>query len=139
MNALDEYPKPYPNAFCEMLIHKTAVKIGDETPPSLSTLRRWHKTWLDNNKSMISVTLNTHIKRSRLSQPVINLMNKIIEDEYLQPTKRTIAATYEIFKHIYSLCRYSEPCPSLSTMHRMIRELDPHIVIRNRHGRRAAL
>jgi len=137
-NVLEKEPAPCAKGVREKVIERVSYLIDDLKPPSVSHLHKIYKRWISANKNMSEVLFGRKRKRTNsISSEIFELMDDYINSSYLKASRPTINSAYQKFENAYRLRGYINPCPSLSTFERRIRDLDRLDVIVKRFGKSA--
>lgn len=137
--ALDDKIQPCAKGAREDVIKKISVELGDLSPPSISHLHKIYRKWVLSGKNMVHVLFGyQRQRRPVIPDELFNLMDKVIDEEYLKPTKPTIYKAYEEFVKAYRDKQYIAPCPSLSSFERRLKKGDRLAFIKRRYGASAA-
>ena len=133
--ALDKYEHPNGRDNREKVIDKISAEIEDDSAPSPKTLSRWYKEWIESNKDTGAQIIKGDSKRlSRIDPEIRDLMNDVIDEIYMQKNGATVSKTYDVFTRRYTLRKYLVKPPSLATMQRIIKSIEPIAVIAARQG-----
>ncbi|EOR04435.1 MULTISPECIES: Mu transposase C-terminal domain-containing protein [Acinetobacter] len=103
-----------------------------------STLWKWLKDFRENNSILVLVPKKRGwtTKKSRLSPQIMNIINQGIQEEYLNARKPSIAKTIDFIKAECS--RLKLEAPHDNSIRRKIEALNDYMVIKARHGSKAA-
>ncbi|MDO6620149.1 transposase [Shewanella sp. 6_MG-2023] len=107
--------------------------------PSASTLQRWYKKWRVNNRNSIYLLKsNKHDpslhQSNRIPTQMRQLVNDIIDSEYLTLNGPNIAQCYKILTYRHHQMDLDCKMMSKSTFYREINKLDKNIVVKKREG-----
>ena len=106
---------------------------------SKSTLYNYRKKFLDQGCSIESLTPESRGPKNgtlRLSSAVERVINSAIDDIFL---KTPPCSQEEVIEEVERLCGDMDlPIPSASTIRNRIRDIDDHIKLLKRHGKKAA-
>jgi putative transposase len=141
----------------EPLIRDIARAINDPEPPASTTLLRWHRQYEKSGED-IRVLVPAYKARGTASdndgrrisndleicQNVDKLIEQVIHEQYLQPTRATVKQTYDIV--VARIAQENEfrsegnklPTPHKNTLYRIINKLDPYEKDKARYGKRIA-
>lgn len=133
---------PYFDA--QQLITKVAQEINDTTPPSIISLARWHRKWINANQDLS--ILSDRVSGSKASKifqgKMLEIFHQTIEEVFLTLERNSMQSTYDSF--LYQLHQYNSKhiqqltIPSRASVYRMIKKLDKYIVTSARHGKKEA-
>jgi putative transposase len=141
----------------EPLIRDIAHDSNDPQPPASTTLLRWHRQYEKSGED-IRVLVPAYKARGTASdndgrrisndleicQNVDKLIEQVIREQYLQPTRATVKQTYDIV--VARIAQENEfrsegnelPKPHKNTLYRIINKLDPYEKDKARYGKRIA-
>ncbi len=139
------------------LIRDIAGAINDPQAPSCLTLWRWNREYEKSGQD-IRVLAPAYKARGmandndgrrisndlEICQAVEKLIEEVIGEQYLQPTRATVQQTYDILvARIAQENKFRNednklPTPHRNTLYRMINKLDPYEKDKARYGKRIA-
>ncbi|WP_420429588.1 Mu transposase C-terminal domain-containing protein [Kordiimonas sp.] len=130
------------------VVGRIATKLNDPTPPSRSTLSDWYGRWMKAGKSPAALAPR-HSRRGKqktvMSPEVEQIISEVLEEKYLireRPCLKHVAKTYvlpALVKENTSRAKEDRfKIPSLTTIYRYVRTLDPYQVALKREGKAAA-
>lgn len=129
------------------LIESVSTQLGDENPPGVSTLWRWHKAFKEADKDIMAL-MPHHEKRGnkerKLPKSVIQIIKDVIYEHYLTRTRQSAVDIHHyIINRIDQFNKQHDADrqlkhPSLSTIYNEINKLDPYEVCKARFGKNAA-
>ena len=135
------------------VIKEVSQKIGDSSPPSLSSIYRWHKRFMDSSKDIRSLVpsipdrgnrhnkLSSDVYKARAAQEIIDEEFNIY---YLTMERPSIPELHSrIAVRIDDDNQFRSPyeqltIPSLMTIYRNLAKIDPYLVAEKRYGKRYA-
>lgn len=135
------------------IIKDVAKKIQDSNPPSFTTLYRWHKKYIDSSediRSLIPCIPHRGNRHNKLSSDVYKAraVQEIIDEEiniyYLTMERPSVPELHSrIVVRIEDDNEFRSPdeklkIPSLMTIYRHLKKLDPYLVDLKRYGKRYA-
>lgn len=128
------------------IIRATAHTLGDSHPPRPGTVRVWKRTLVRNGmdpRALLGARAYRNPRQRRLHHLVHRLMRKVIGRFYLSRNRLSIEAVHGILKRRMENLRKRYPeldftMPSIATLAREIRRINPYIVKAAREGTRAA-
>lgn len=122
-------------------------ELNDPNPPSFSTLNRWFTAYKNTNFNPASL-LSGHDKgkkrKRQMSPDVLEKMNTLIREEYLQLNKPSMRFVYDLFENQLQYENHmaemdgKHKIPSYMTFVREIRKLPTSQVYKSRYGKHAA-
>lgn len=126
------------------VIKEHAELIGDTSPPSVSTLFRWWKKWLQSGNDVAAlVPITTKKRNSFVSGYLKDLFHEVAEEVLLRPVPGSIQDAYDLY--IVRLQEYNKACseplrvPSRSTFYRQYQSsYDGYEKLRAQKGKRIA-
>lgn len=137
--ALDDEIRPCATGVRERTVTKISAEIGDSSPPSISHLHKVYKKWVASGRNMVHVLFSSQRQRRPvIPDELFNLMDEVIDTEYLKPSRPTIEKAYKAFERAYLNRQYLAPCPSLSSFERRLKKGDRLEFIKKRYGVSAA-
>jgi len=123
----------------EPLIAEVAKETKDENPPSFSTCLRWFNKYKRSNKNPLSLVprySNRGNRTFKFSSDIENLVQKHLSEEYLTNQRLSITAIHaNIVGDIYDRDLEHLDIPSLSTITRRVRQIDPYLRSKTRNGK----
>ncbi|MCD9186339.1 MAG: Mu transposase C-terminal domain-containing protein [Pyrinomonadaceae bacterium] len=135
------------------LIKEVAKKIKDANPPSLTSIYRWHKRYIESSndiRSLVPHVPHRGNRNNKLSKDVLKAraVQQIINEEfdvfYLTTERPSIPELHSrivvrIEDENQSFSVYEKlTAPSLMTIYRNLKKLDPYFVDLKRYGKRFA-
>ena len=130
------------------LISNVAKSINDMAPPSWRTLCRWYRRFVssgENVRTLVPLVCNRGNKKRRVQPQVIEIIERVIDQEYLRPQRITVATVYEtIVLRVADENRFRPPgmeklkAPDRATVYREVAKLDPYEKMAARFGKRIA-
>jgi len=130
------------------LISNVAKSINDMAPPSWRTLCRWYRRFVssgENVRTLIPLVCNRGNKKRRIQPQVIEIIERVIDQEYLRPQRITVATVYEtVALRVADENRFRPPgmeklkTPDRATVYREVAKLDPYEKMAARFGKRIA-
>lgn len=125
----------------QIAIQKISKQINDPFPPHPRTVMRWTKQYLENGNDIFALNrFHTGNKFLRFPPELESLITRGIEEEYLGYKEHRTAD--DVIKNIKAKMLEQNinilHCPSLRTIQRKIKQLDPYIVMRAKKGSRIA-
>lgn len=121
------------------IIEKIAIDIDDKTPPSSRTVMRWVNNFNKEESFLGNFKQNTGNCSLRLAPEIENILSHGIHEYFLKP--REIRSAKDVLAYITNEFldkNITSPLPSLRTIQRRIKKLDPYQVYRHKKGIRAA-
>jgi putative transposase len=128
----------------DSVIQLGAERLGDEKPPSVSSVYRWWRNWKDSGYDIrVLVNKPSGFKGTRKFKGVIaQVLNEVVEEVYLTPQRASVQATYEAYlarmAFINSARKIPLQIPSRATFYRLLRNVDKYEVMAARYGKGAA-
>lgn len=126
------------------VLQEVSDKVGDNAPPSLSTVARWYRRYLEADKD-IRALVPRHKwrgRRGRRIDPVIaSIIDAMIERYYLTRERKTVPEVYEnLQEEVRRANKHRSPfeqlaIPSLRLLYAEIAKLDPYCVCEKRYGK----
>ena len=144
---LDQLGGRLPREQAQTMIKQVSKKIGDENPPSVSTVWRWKRMYLRNDLNLLSLLRQApRPRRKRMAVPAEELMKHYIETVYLQRERPSLTHAYKLLKgHVikenFERQRYEAErlvMPSYATFRRRVLAMDRYYVTQKREGTKAA-
>lgn len=139
------------------IIERVSKQIRDRNTPSAVTLSRWNKVYTVSGDDIRSLSPAfkarggaKHHDRRRISgdvqtcKAVDRMIEDVINEHYLQKTRPTAQATYDLIKaRVIEENRFRDandqlPVPHRNTLYRKINQLDPYERDKARFGKRIA-
>jgi putative transposase len=128
------------------IIQNVSLKINDSKPPSWRTLCRWQKAYSirEDIRDLVPAHMNKGQKGTSLVPDVINVVRTSIESHYLVSPGKDVPFVHGIIVDaIDDINRFRVSgnklsTPSLSTIYRIIRNIDPYVVMYYREGKKKA-
>lgn len=126
------------------VIHLGAEMLGDERPPSISSVYRWWSKWKASDYDIRALVNKPSGSKGirRFKGTTEQILNQVVEEVYLTRQRTTIQATYDAFLVRIALIngarQYPLPIPSRSTFYRLVSNVDKYEVMTARYGKRAA-
>lgn len=136
------------------IIGEVKYELKDIQPPSITTLYRWCKRYAASSEDLMSLAPayskrgNTKRKLvpgdNRKSNEVAQIINTVIEEQYLSRERPTVATTYDaVVIRIDTTNEHREtedqlPIPHRNAVYRVIKGLDPFLVMKARYGEHIA-
>lgn len=140
ISALQFLESPTSPKYLSELIQKISTEIKDPNPPSCRTVARWitkYKSFSQNKLCLQNKYKGNH--HLRFPAEVYQILNQAINDVYLRPEYRTAKDV-----QAYMLGRFMEQAislkqlPTLRSIQRHIKKLDPYIELKIKKGSRIA-
>lgn len=137
------YSKPQKKDL-DRLILEVSKKIGDQSPPSPSTVYQWWKKWLNSGRQLKSLEDQ---RKGRQKNPQYEgtfqgLFYEVVNEVYLTRERRSKQEVYlslkSRVKKYNSTANQSIEMLSRSSIYRRLENLDDYTVMAERHGLRAA-
>lgn len=132
-------PKPQKTGLTE-IIEKVSKQINDDSPPSISTVYRWWRRWLNTNQELKSLENKTAGKKGyRAYATSINaIFYEVVNEVYLTRERQSKQEVYfslitKIKQHNHMYHKQIK-LPSRATVYRMLGDLDPYTVTAERYG-----
>lgn len=130
----------------EPILIEISIELGDDKPPSFSTFARWFKAYTEENLNPLSLVPNFKDKGNkdvRFNTNIDRIISNRIKEDYLTEQCLTVAAVHnnivgEIFEAYGNDKSILKLIPTVRTIYRRIKMLDPYVVIRKRHGMHTA-
>ena len=148
VDALEAQPnRSYTKTKLKALIQKVAMRLGDEHPPSSTTLYRWHKLLISAQGDIRVLIPRFHHRGGRgqrLGDERLELLETTVRKVYLTLQRRPIVAVYEALLIQISQINSTRPIdqqlklPAYETIRRYIRALPKYDVALARYGREYA-
>ena len=124
------------------------VELGFEAHPSLRTVRRWRKKYIESGEDLISLSTKLHKsgnKKSRYSESLNLIVNDAIEEKYLTLERLSIQDVLDEVE--YKVRRHNEFCldseklkvPGFRFINRKIDNVSEFDKVSARHGHAAAM
>lgn len=129
------------------LIKTVSKSINDEKPPSPISVYRWWRDFKasgENIRSLLSLRSQKGNRERRLSREVIDIINAVIGEMYLNPQRNSVQSAYDAVVariHHENELRYRGDrmeIPKRLCIYRAIEKLDPYEVMKARYGKRLA-
>jgi putative transposase len=136
------------------IINEVKYELKDVQPPSVTTLYRWCNRYAASSGDLLSLapaySKRGNTKRKlvpgddRKSNEVAQIINTVIEEQYLSRERPTVATTYDaILIRIDTTNEHREtedqlPIPHRNAVYRVIKGLDPFLVMKARYGEHIA-
>ncbi|MFK3976475.1 transposase [Shewanella vesiculosa] len=145
MHFLDMQPKPSSEASIQLCIETCALTLKQALTdqPSVSTIRRMYKKWLENDKKALyciknASKISTTACNPRISHEMRLLIDDIIHSEYLvlNGPKRSVCYMRLLRRH--KELKLNCKMVSRSTFYREVNKIEESTVIRYRQGSAAA-
>jgi putative transposase len=120
-----------------------AQNLGDHNPPSANTLYRWWTRW-ESSSQDITGLINKKRKRytTAFSPLVLQFLNKIIEEDFLNRVGNSIQDVYDRLKlqinNFNKTTSRPHKTPSRSSVYRYCSNIDQYEVLLARKGKRVA-
>lgn len=140
ISALQFLKSPTSPYYLSKLIQKISAEIKDPNPPSCRTVARWitkYKSFSQNKLCLQDKYLGNH--HLRFPPEVYQILNQAINEVYLKPEYRSGKDV-----HAYMLGQFIEQnipleqLPTLRSIQRHIKKLDPYIELKVKKGSRIA-
>lgn len=144
---LNELGGSLPREAAKKMIARVAARIGDEHPPSKSTIWRWKMRYREGDLEPIALARQKpRPRRKRLSVAAEELTKHYIKTVYLKPERPSLTHAYKLLKgHIIhdnkERLRYGgnpQKPPSYATFRRRVLAMDRYYVTAQREGKKAA-
>lgn len=125
-------------------IKQISEELADEQLPSISTIARWVKIYINSGMNVFSLVPQHRQKgddRKKFPLEIENLIARKIRDDYMTLERPKVEQLYcnIIGSALEELSTEStKNLPSVRTIHRRVKELDPYILDLKRHGPRYA-
>lgn len=128
-------------------IRDVAEQLGAIKKPSIRSLQRWYLRWTKGRRhiqALMPLYGNRGGGAHRISEEVLRLAHDAIEAHYMKRNGENISGCYEELKEeIRKINAQRSPatrleCPSLSTLNRLVAEIDIYTRTTARQGQRAA-
>lgn len=129
------------------LITSVAAELDDPKPPAASTVAGWVRRYFQEHKNLSAFTPRNHLRGNRtlrFSIEVEALITDGIEQVYLQPERRSAKDLLAFVvgklaeKGLLDARNSTVRLPSLRTIERRIKALDPYVVVMAKRGKVAA-
>lgn len=128
------------------VIAEVAARIGDATPPGVTTLYRWYSRYRMNRdtRALIPRTDRRGASRPYQHQTILRLATLAIEEAFKASPKTTVQNIY--FRLLAKIDAENRlriacdqlTCPSRRTVYRLVRRLDVHDQLTLREGKSSA-
>jgi putative transposase len=145
MQFLDMQPHPRSEASIKLCIETCALTLNQSLPdqPSVSTIRRMHKKWIENNKQAYYCLKNptrmaTTACNPRISHEMRLLIDDIIHSVYLVQNGPKRSRCYKQLERRHKELKLDCRMVSRSTFYREVNKIEESTVIRFRQGSVAA-
>lgn len=143
--ALSAKSRPLAMRSLKYAISTVAESHNDSSPPSRSTLARWIKRYVTSGADTMSLVPLHQYKGSRVKKLPLHI-EMMIRDSLVQDylvdrrpsLKQVYANTIGRVKDDQSFPEHDKYYPSVRTMYRRAKELDPYVVASMRYGQRYA-
>lgn len=129
------------------VISETAQDLNDPSPPSETTLYKWARAWRSAGENLAALMPRTKRKGPQdihLRKDARKVLSAALEKKYLTRERPTLISAMpeieEAFNQYNDNLESAERCktPSLSTVFRFVKKMDPYTVMLKRFGKRAA-
>ncbi len=141
-NALQELAQPQSEKPLQEIIARVAESLLDPKPPSTRTVKRWiHAFQLTNDETALQNKKRIGSRFFHFSIEIEQMLLRAIHEVYLQTGKKTCRDIRAFMKaELISVLSKDElkHLPSMRTLQRRVKKLDPYIVNVARHGKRVA-
>lgn len=133
------HPYSHPNVYKTII--DVSRRIKDHSPPSPRSVMRWIKLYLDNDKDLYVLNkIKPGNKFLRFNIEIEQIITLAIRECYLEPKEHR--SSIDVIAFIKAKMLEQDinvnQCPSLRTIQRRIKQLDPYVVIRAKKGARIA-
>lgn len=131
----------YSKSEIRIIIRDTAKEINDLNPPNPRTVMRWIKVYLDSGKDLYALNkLRTGNKFLRFPIEVEEIIQNAIQERFL--AKREKVSCEDVYDYVKNNMVNKNInlnfCPSLRTIQRRIKKIDPYVVLYTKKGSRVA-
>lgn len=142
--ALLELDHPTSGKKLPKIISSVAGRINDPSPPCVSTVAKWvEKYRRHGNKSLPHKTNRCGNRSKRFSPEIDYLITEAIEKEYLSNELRS---AFDVLAYVVAKFHEREDIitaqntniPSIRTIQRRIKNIDPYLVLKSKKGSRLA-
>ena len=138
---LNSVSHPYSHSNVYKTIIDVSRRIKDHSPPSPRSVMRWIKLYLDNDKDLYVLNkIKPGNKFLRFNIEIEQIITLAIKECYLEPKERR--SSIDVVSFIKAKMLEQDinvnQCPSLRTIQRRIKQLDPYLVLRAKKGTRIA-
>lgn len=142
--ALQELRHPTSRKKLRGIITKVSEAIHDQKPPSVSTVTKWIQSYQKNGNESLPPKKHQGNTVLRFSPEVESLITEAIEVEFLSDERRDaldvqayiVGKLYE--RENLTLSVINKKIPSVRTIQRRIRKIDPYILEKSKNGKRIA-
>ncbi|WP_417464834.1 Mu transposase C-terminal domain-containing protein [Kordiimonas sp.] len=133
--------------YLSQAIAETAVELNDPRPPSESTLYKWLARWRSGGENLAALAPRTNkrgVREIGLRKDARRVLQAVLEEHYLKLERPTLVSVMprvaEAFDKYNGGLEEAEHCriPSLSTVYRFVKAMDPYTVVLRRFGKHAA-
>lgn len=144
---LNEMGGRLPQQATEEMIARVSARIGDEHPPSKSSVWRWKRLYLEGDLEPIALTRKSLApRRKRLSESAEEMTRHYIKTVYLKPERPSLTHAHKLLKgHFLHDNQQRLRCggnplqpPSYATFRRRVLAMDRFYVTAKREGTKAA-
>jgi putative transposase len=123
------------------VIKKVSIRLEDDQNPSVYSVYRWWKNWVDANKDIrVLINKTSGRKGTRKYRGAVRTeIDEVIDEVYLNNQRNTIQATYDALCcriHNLNIVRtHSLPIPSRASFYRAVGKLNKYDVMSAREGK----
>jgi len=128
----------------QLAINKVANLLNDKNIPSISSVLRWWKSWVNSENNILSLLDKTpgNFKTRRFRGISLKVIKEVIEEFYLTNQRTSIQDVYDLLRHRFVEINKARldplKIPSRPTFYRMIRDLDRYECMVAREGKNTA-
>lgn len=127
----------------EKAINRVAEILNDKNIPSVSSVFRWWKSWVNSGNNILCL-LNKRpgLFKTRRFKKSSQIINEVIQEYYLTNQRTSVQDVYDQlcfrFSEINKARLFPLKIPSRATFYRMIKEIDPYECMSARQGKSVA-